>query len=206
MFKKIKNLLVVLASIILLVSSFASLNQVAAAEIPKDNQVKVIKNEKYLELEEELAEIQNNKISTFSVKNAQSLNEEEFLYLAEKYDGAEMTITVKNAVYYQEKFINGGINFYASSSGGMSQLRSDLASTAVGLKATGTVTGLALGGPLGAIVGFFGSDVLSNRLSEASSIMRQWINVGRTQGGVRITLTETFAIAGINSTVQTPIR
>lgn len=205
-------MLIVSASVMLLISSFTSLSPVSAAETPTvdqvkvNDQMKVYKNEKYEALEKELAEMQNNKISTFRVGNNPSLTEKEFLYLSEKYDGAEMTVIVQNAVYYQEKFINGGGNYYASSRGGMSQLRSDLATTAVGLRASGTLSGLALGGPLGAFIGFLGSDVLANRISDGSDIMRQWINAGRNQGGVRITLTEAFAIAGINSTVQTPIK
>ncbi|WP_319468273.1 hypothetical protein [uncultured Trichococcus sp.] len=143
------------------------------------NKTEIIKNDKYIQFEEEYSSLQEakaNKFSTFSTGNRATLSEEEFYSLVQKYDGAEKTVVVNSTTLYQEKFVQGGINFFATTYSGMQQLRSDLATTATGLQVSGFLTGALAGGFLGAFVGLLGSDILADRVRDGSNHIQSWLN------------------------------
>lgn len=172
------------------------------------NKTEIIKNDKYIQFEKEysiLQEAKANKVSTFSTGNKAALSEEEFYTLVQKYDGAEKTVVVNSTTLYQEKFVQGGINFFATTYSGMQQLRSDLATTATGLQVSGFLTGALAGGLLGAFVGLLGSDILAERVRDGSNHIQSWLNAGYSRGGTRITLTESFPISYIDSIYQARI-
>lgn len=207
--KKLKLTILMVLSMVL-ATFIPTVGTVSAAETINSNDtleetpVIIEKNTKYEEFEKEFSRIKNNSRSEFSTGIYRDTTKKQIANLITKYDGAE--ITVFAAGKYSTKFVNGGVNSYASNKSGMGQLRSDLAMTATLLLTDGTLGGAAIAGPLGALVGLLGSGILGNRCSGASNTMKSWINVGSSRGGVRITLTEQFAISSLNSQKQSPIK
>lgn len=88
----------------------------------------------------------------------------------------------------------------------MERLRSDIAITATLLVTDGTLGGAIVAGPLGAVIGLIGSAILGSRVRDGSNDMKRWLDVDSSKGGVRITETEEFPIASLQSISQSPIK
>lgn len=173
----------------------------------QEQNIQIVANDKWKALEKELLELQSKKkIATRSVGNATFITKEEFFALAEKYDGAERTVKVGKSSYYSEKLVNGGYNAFANSKSGMVHLRDDYGTCATLLVTDGVLGGAIAGGPAGALIGAIASNLLASYFRAANNHMKEWINVGSSKGGCRITLTDEFPIAKLDTVQQSPIK
>ncbi|KPG72200.1 hypothetical protein [Enterococcus sp. RIT-PI-f] len=188
---------------IFLSSSIASASEVTTTE--ESDGVVVTKNEQYLKFEAELLTLQKQQKNEFSSRLYTDSTKEAATNLIEKYEGAEISVA-KASVQYTCKFVNGGLNSFATTKTGLQQLRTDLATTATLLLTNGTLGGATIAGPLGALVGLVGGGILGQTARGASNTMQSWINAGSSKGGVRITIVEQFAISNINSQTQAKIK
>ncbi|MBF8808741.1 MAG: hypothetical protein IC227_11480 [Enterococcus lacertideformus] len=164
--------------------------------------VHIIKNDKMLGLEKELNSPQVKLALHSKTTDQQAM----FDYFAKKYDGAQITYVGGRATGVSETFYVGGYNVFASNQSALNYCRTQLATTATLLQANGTLGGALLGGPAGALIGLLGATILAGRFRDGSSTMKSWINVGSSKGGSRMTLTEEFPIATLNTTYQSPIK
>ena len=132
-----------------------------------------------------------------------------------KYDGAEVRYAYGNNNFarglydttgWSEKFVNGGINDYATSKTGLANLRDYLGFCAAGLAVNGAGYGALIGGVIGAVVGtIIGAGVLAKRCEQGQSDVKSMINKGRSNGGVRMTLSAEFPICSLTSQTQCAI-
>lgn len=176
-----------------------------ASELPEEQKATVtrVSNDTWQAFEQELNQmIQKKKQLTGHT----SLSEEEAFYLIKKYDGAQSTVYISGRASYSEMFKTGGYNAFASSKYSMANLRNDYGTCATLLQTTGVLGGAMAGGPAGALLGLIGSTILGTRFRDANSDMKKWINVGSTKGGCRITATDEFPIASLNTITQSPIK
>ncbi|MBF0799112.1 hypothetical protein IR166_28785 [Enterococcus faecalis] len=169
------------------------------------DKVIVTKNDQYIKFEKEFSQLQNQRSTEFKTRVYSQSTQKAAVNLIEKYDGAEITV-VRAAAKYSTKFVNGGVNSFATNKSGLQQLRTDLATTATLLLANGTVGGAAVAGPLGALLGLVGGGILGSTVRSASNTIQSWINVGSSKGGVRVTLVEQFPISSLNSQSQAKIK
>ncbi|MDT2750975.1 glycine zipper family protein [Enterococcus thailandicus] len=163
-----------------------------------------------------------NEINSPEMKEQIALHEESqktidlIQSLIVKYDGAEvkMCYAVQTLGDYivplgngwSEKFVNGGINEYATTKAGLANLRDYLGGAAVGFAVNGAAYGAVIGGVMGAVVGvIIGAGILSNRCNQGQADIKVMINKGRTKGGVRLTLTAEFPICSLDSQTQCAI-
>lgn len=199
-----KNKLGIKIIIIMLLSSFVS--PIVGLEITHADEVdiptQVIKNEKMIALEKEL----NTPQVKLALNSKETNRQVMFDYFARKYDGAKVTCIGGKATGVSETFYVGGYNIFASTKTALEYCRTQLSHTATLLQTAGTLTGSVLGGPAGALLGLLGATILASRFRDGSATMRSWINVGSTKGGSRMTLTEEFPIATLNTTSQSPIK
>ena len=162
-------------------------------------QYNIVENEKSKELQNEIKTIKNEK---------GELSQKDFQNLLVKYDGAERTFIPKISFRsaqnnsYTEKVVKGGLNVYGSSPQALISARDYLGSSDMGLLATGVIIGSIEGGPAGAI----GAKVLGARVKEGYNDIKNWIDVGSSRGGVRMTAFAEFPIDSLNSIKQTKIR
>lgn len=166
-----------------------------------------VKNDLYLQFEAELAELQeskDNSVSTYSLKSStdSEVTKAELFELVEKYEGAEVSVM---ATGVSHKFVNGGVNSFGTTKAAMRTLASTYANNANIVVAGGTLAGLPLG-VFGALIGAFSSSALAGKFTNASNIMSRWVSSKSTKGGVRLTLTETFAISSAGSTAKATIK
>ncbi|WP_217925406.1 hypothetical protein, partial [Enterococcus gallinarum] len=110
------------------------------------------KNDQYIKFEKEFSQLQNQRNTEFKTRVYSQSTQKAAFNLIKKYDGDEITI-MRAVAKYSTKFVNGGVNSFATSKSGLQQLRTDLATTATLLLANGTVGGAAVAGPLGALLG-----------------------------------------------------
>ncbi len=131
-----------------------------------------------------------------------------------EFEGAEVSLAVvdnnsfstaraSNPNYSQtgwtEKFVNGGLNDYATTKAGLKNLKGYYNyCKGVALGST-TSFGAAIGGGMGALAGLLTGSVLYARLNTGESLCSSYINAGKTKGGVRMTVTDCFKINSINS-------
>lgn len=124
-----------------------------------------------------------------------------------KYDGAEVHYaygdnTFARGLYdttgWSEKFVNGGINDYATSKTGLANLRDYLGFCSIGL----AVNGAGYGAVIGTIIG---AAVLAKRCDQGQSDVKTMISKNRSNGGVRMTLTAEFPICSLTSQTQCSI-
>lgn len=162
-------------------------------------QYNIVENEKSKELQNEIKTIKKEK---------GELSQKDFQNILVKYDGAERTFTPKVSFRsaqnnsYTEKVVKGGLNVYGSSPQALISSRDYLSSSDMGLLATGVIIGSIEGGPAGAI----GAKVLGARVKEGYNDIKNWIDVGSSRGGVRMTASAEFPIDSLNSIKQTKIR
>lgn len=107
-----------------------------------------------------------------------------------KYDGAEVHYAYGNNHFarglydttgWPEKFVNGGINDYATSKTELANLRDYLGFCATGLAGNGAGYGALIGGVIGAVVGtIIGAGVLAKRCEQGQSDIKSMINKGRS--------------------------
>lgn len=164
--------------------------------------IEIEKNSKWVDFENELSSRRTKR----SLDGENTISQEEYFRLVEKYDGAKAVVRVNRAVAFSEQLVNGGYNAFATSRSGMESLRSGYGTTAALLVANGTVGGAMAGGPAGALVGAIGANVLAGYFRSANSDMKRWLDVGSSKGGCRITLTEEFPISSLGSTTQSAIK
>ena len=166
-------------------------------------QYNIVENEKSKELQNEIKTIKNEK---------GELSQKDFQNLLVKYDGAERTFIPKISFRsaqnnsYTEKVVKGGLNVYGSSPQALISARDYLGSSDMGLLATGVIIGSIEGGPAGAIAGAIGAKVLGARVKEGYNDIKNWIDVGSSRGGVRMTASAECPIDSLNCTKQTKIR
>lgn len=206
--KRIKRVISYVLAFAMVFSAFSNIDLVVhAADSKSSPKVEVTTNAKWDALEQELLELREKKVAIRRVSEEGSyITEEEFWNLAKKYDGAERTVYVSRAAAYSEKFVKGGYNAFAYSKTGMKKLRDDYGICATGLLVDGVLTGAIAGGVAGALVGAIASDILGARFRDANNHMKEWINVGSSKGGCRITLTDEFPIAKLDTVQQSPIK
>lgn len=176
-----------------------------ASELPEEQKATVtrVSNDTWLAFEQEFNQmIQSKKQLTGNT----SLSEEEAFYLINKYDGAQSTVYISGRASYSEMFKTGGYNAFASSKSSMANLRDDYGTCATLLQSVGVLGGAMAGGPAGALLGLIGSTILGTRFRDANSDMKKWINVGSSKGSCRITATDEFPIASLNTLTQSPIQ
>ena len=85
-------------------------------------------------------------------------------------------------------------------------MRDDYGLNATLLLTDGTLGGAMAGGLVGALLGALGAGLLAGYFRDANNHMKEWINVGSSKGGCRITLTDEFPIAKLNTVEQSPIK
>lgn len=195
--------LLVLALTISAFTVFGTTN-VSAAEL--NNEIEIVTNTQWELFEEELNQIKNDHARNRIISNEPALTEEQFFELVEKYDGAERTVYQNRAASYSEKFKTGGYNAFAYSKSSMRNLRDDYGTCATLLITDGTLAGAMAGGIAGALVGAIASNVLAAYFRDANNHMKDWINVGSSKGGCRITLTDEFPIAKLDTLSQSAIK
>lgn len=132
-----------------------------------------------------------------------------------KYDGAKVHYaygdnTFARGLYdttgWSEKFVNGGINDYATSKTGLANLRDYLGFCSVGLAVNGAGYGAVIGGVIGTVIGtIIGAAVLAKRCDQGQSDVKTMISKNRSNGGVRMTLTAEFPICSLTSQTQCSI-
>ena len=171
----------------------------------------VVKNDLYIAFEKELAQLTQETFSTSSAASS-NVSPEQLEALMLKYEGATMTVTVPQqndgitraaaaqSASYQQRLVNGGLNFYATSRAGLNALRSDLN----GLRVT-VLGGGAVYGAMGAWILVAGAAIVATNITSAANGVSAFIQAGRTRGGARITLSEGFPINSITSQVQASI-
>lgn len=206
MFKKSNFVLATTAILALTapsITTVASANEIDPIEVvDKTDNVKIEKNDLYIALEKELEELtQNNDISTFRTTSTKGISQDQAMYLLEKYDGAEATVT-RAADAFSEKFVNGGVNTYATTYTGLNAIRDNF--SAAGTLVGGSVGAAAFGGPIGIAYSLFGTPIAAQFLRGAE-VASDWIQGGHTSGGVRVTYTDAFAIDNINSQLEAVI-
>ena len=159
------------------------------------------------------------KINSAEFKNefnslSDSEKEKKITDLFIEFEGAEVSLAVvdnnsfstaraSNPNYSQtgwtEKFVNGGLNDYATTKAGLKNLKGYYNyCKGVALGST-TSFGAAIGGGMGALAGLLTGSVLYARLNTGESLCSSYINAGKTKGGVRMTVTDCFKINSINS-------
>lgn len=159
------------------------------------------------------------KINSVEFKNefnslSDSEKEKKITDLFIEFEGAEVSLAVvdnnsfstaraSNPNYSQtgwtEKFVNGGLNDYATTKAGLKNLKGYYNyCKGVALGST-TSFGAAIGGGMGALAGLLTGSVLYARLNTGESLCSSYINAGKTKGGVRMTVTDCFKINSINS-------
>ncbi|EGO2842887.1 hypothetical protein IBQ15_002643 [Enterococcus faecalis] len=215
MFRKSK-LVCVIATLLLGVSTFViSGVSVYASDFEEDSveqDFTIETNAKWDAFEKELsfriANSNSNNIVKRSLENVQEsgITKQELQELIIKYDGAERTIRTKRAAAFSEKFVNGGYNAFADNKSGMVALRDELGTTATLLQANGTLGGAIAGGPAGALIGLVRATILATYFRNANGHMKEWIAVGSSKGGIRITVTDEFPIAQLDTVEQSPIK
>lgn len=176
-----------------------------ASELPEEQKSTVtrVSNDTWLAFEQEFNQmIQSKKQLTGNT----SLSEEEAFYLINKYDGAQSTVYISGRASYSEMFKTGGYNAFASSKSSMANLRDDYGTSATLLQTAGILGGAMVGGPAGAVLGLIGATILATRFKDANSDMKKWISVGSSKGGCRVTATDEFPIASLNTVTQSPIQ
>lgn len=217
--KFLKSIFKIIFGIIFAITIIGGVNNIKASTI-KDNDMEKItitdSNTIYQQFEEETQKLytQNLLPSDFKVKMRS---------LIQKYDGAEVTYSIynnemeiKNGIRtlrksitkpaaVQEKFIDGGINDFAKSKSALAKLRTYYGKCYALSVTAGSIAGATFGGPMGAVAGVFGGSVLGTRCSQAQSDVKRMINKGRSKGGCRMTITDEFPIASINSKKQAKI-
>lgn len=216
---KFKYVFATLSLLSLATSTFITPTVAKAAE-NQDYSVdyEIVKNDLYLQFEEELTELVASNQSTPSALNSfskqsiapvlnqdNSISEEQLFYLVEKYDGAELTAIVNAKSVYTSKFVKGGINSYATSYQNLNILRSDLKTNATMLRIGGTLVG-TVGGLVGTLVGAVTGDHLAGNCDDAAAGVSAFIQGGYTRGGARVTLTEGFPINNIDSIYEAVIK
>lgn len=159
------------------------------------------------------------KINSAEFKNefnslSDSEKEKKITDLFIEFEGAEVSLAVvdndsfstaraSNPNYSQtgwtEKFVNGGLNDYATTKAGLKNLKGYYNyCKGVALGST-TSFGAAIGGGMGALAGLVTGSVLYARLNTGEGLCSSYINAGKTKGGVRMTVTDCFKISSINS-------
>ena len=159
------------------------------------------------------------KINSAEFKNefnslSDSEKEKKITDLFIEFEGAEVSLAVvdnnsfstaraSNPNYSQtgwtEKFVNGGLNDYATTKAGLKNLKGYYNyCKGVALGST-TSFGAAIGGGMGALAGLLTGSVLYARLNTGESLCSSYINAGKTKGGVRMSVTDCFKINSINS-------
>ena len=210
--KKLLKSFVALSSVATLATTFIPTSTVLAAEAKQDPETIIakenesdyyVKNDLYLQFEKEMAELlasKENNISTYSSEKS-PVTEEEVFQLIDKYEGAEVTVL---ATGVSHSLVNGGVNSFATNKTAMKTLANTYTNNANIAVAGGTLVGLPLG-VFGALVAAFSSGALASKFTNAANIMNSWYSSSATQGGVRLTLTETFAISSASSTAKATI-
>ena len=159
------------------------------------------------------------KINSAEFKNefnslSDSEKEKKITDLFIEFEGAEVSLAVvdnnsfstaraSNPNYSQtgwtEKFVNGGLNDYATTKAGLKNLKGYYNyCKGVALGSTPSF-GAAIGGGMGALAGLLTGSVLYARLNTGESLCSSYINAGKTKGGARMTVTDCFKINSINS-------
>jgi len=172
------------------------------------DEIEIIKNEKYIEFEKELVELKQKRafsLYTLSHSNENTYNEDMFSLIS-KYEGAEVEVMVNATSSYQTKFVRGGVNSFARSRAGLNALRSEMNGTATSLRVFGTVGGHAFGGIVGSFLGLVASNVLANNINAGANGVSKFIQAGRYSGGARVTLTEGFPISNISTVYEATFR
>ena len=212
MSKTIKSLLIsatLLSATIPALSNVQSVEASESVDIEQINDdVEVIKNDKYLQFEQELAKIQkseglketdkNARINTLKTPENSNISAEQFFELVEKFDGAEATVVSAQAASYSQKFVNGGVNAFAHSNSGLHILYGDLREAALKVRVGGVVGG-SLGGVIGGLIGGVSGYALSRNIYKAADGVYEFIDKGYKAGGARFTLTNGFPIGYLTS-------
>ena len=213
MSKTIKTLLISATLLSATIPALSNVQSVEASESVNIEQinddVEVIKNEKYLQFEQELAKIQkseglketdkNARINTLKTPENSNISAEQFFELVEKFDGAEATVvTAQAAASYTTRFINGGVNSFTHSEPGLNVLYNDLGNSAAALRA-GRAVGGFLGKVMGGFSGIFIPRSLARHVSSAADGVYEFIAKGYDAGGARFTLTDGFPIGYLTS-------
>lgn len=206
--KKCKKLVLKMLVLTLAVSAFTvfGTTKVSAAESNENKSVEVVTNKQCDLFENEVNQLKNANAKSRGTSNEAVLTKEQFFELVKKYDGAERTVYESRGASYSEKFKWGGYNAFAYSKKGMQNLRDDYGACATLLITDGTLVGAMAGGVAGALVGAIGSNILATYFRDANNHMKDWINIGSSKGGCRITLTDEFPIAKLDTLSQSAIK
>lgn len=151
-----------------------------------------IKNDLYIEYEREFEELQASQ---------GELSKEEAFQLIEKYDGAEIIFIPKGIQPQQVQiastsfqFVSGGVNSFATNKSSMLSLGRTFHNAGDAAFMGGTIIGLPLQ-LFGAVIAGLSSGYVSDKFHTAGDIMGRWYNSkSALQGGVRMTITDTFPI------------
>lgn len=177
------------------------INQEAVLE----EQYEVSKNELYVELENEVNQLENS---------GKTLTDEEITNLLHEYEGASATLILKtngnsnfraasaSGVSYQ--VVNGGVNSFATNKEAMSSLAGTFKQQQQAIIVGGTAAGAPFAG-FGILLSGLASSAVSGKFGEASSIMDRWYESSATQGGVRMTVTEQRPISSPTATAKATI-
>lgn len=155
--------------------------------VEQQDTYRTIKNNLYIALEEEIESLDGN------------ISEEKALQLMEKYDGAKVTFVPNNLQPYNvqiastsHQLVSGGVNSYATNKASMRSLATLFQNAGDAAVVGGIIGGMP--NVYAALIASLSSSYLSEKFYTASNIMSQWNNSTALQGGVRITLTDTFPI------------
>lgn len=173
--------------------------------IAKENESgNFIKNDLYLDFEKEIVQLLANNEKSIATHRAENSTNtaEDLLYLLEKYEGAEVTIMSSNITH---QLVSGGVNSFATTKSAMINLANTYDNNANILLVGGTIVGFPLG-IFGALLVALSYGALSSKFTTAANLMRQWYSSSSSRGGVRITLTDTFAISSARSISKATIR
>ncbi|MGX4763405.1 hypothetical protein [Holzapfeliella sp. JNUCC 72] len=202
------NLILVMSLSGILLKSQVNAND--SAQLPKSTHFLITNsNESYRKLNAEIERLKGQSLSKTAYDG-------HLQTLFNKYEGAEATYTKTDSLTsklalavlpqrsdVKEIIYNGGINSFATTTEGLRYFSEYYSTVALvgggaGLALTGASAGAALG-PVGSLVGIVGGVVatiiLHSRYSEAQKLYKKMIGKGFQSGGVRMTLTETFAIS-----------
>lgn len=160
--------------------------------VEEQDTYRFIKNDLYIALEEEIESSEGD------------ISEEKALQLMEKYDGAKVTVVPNDLQPYDaqiastsHQLVSGGVNSYATNKASMRSLSTLFRNAGDAAKVGGIIGGLP--NVYAAIISSLSFGYLTEKFYTASNIMSQWNNSTALQGGVRVTLTDTFPIYYANS-------